>query len=172
MIKLKYVKLFENFQFQYFKPDDIKKLNNDLYNNENFTYIDYLIEHWIEEFARVIKSVEPFKNIDIEVDKYNNIIKVDWNDHCRPFTIEFSSCGNIMAGSYEEYEGISIRFDCSEDSSYPDIEDLSTKRFYGGKDYVEYHFRQGEDSDTLYPKPDWDDDAIPKLFRNIEKSIY
>ena len=75
MIKLKYVKLFENFQFQYFKPDDIKKLNNDLYNNENFTYIDYLIEHWIEEFTRVIKSVEPFKNIDIEVDKYNEINK-------------------------------------------------------------------------------------------------
>jgi hypothetical protein len=172
MRKLKYVKLFENFQFQYFKPEDIKKLNDDLYNNEDFSYIDYLIEHWIEEFARVIKSVEPFKNIkEIEVDVNNGSIKVDWNNYCRPFTIYFSSCGRIGSG-YEEYEGISIRFDCSEDDSYPDTEDLSTHKHYGGKNYVEYHFKEGEDSDTLYSRPDWDDDAIPILFRNIEKSIY
>ena len=171
MKKLKYIKLFENFQFQYFKPEDIQKLNDDLYNEE-FDDINYLMEHWIEEIAKVIKSIEPFKNIEeMEVDssRYGSI-KVDWNDYCRPFTIDFSSCGRTLDttdenGLYEKYEGISIEFikegPNGEDLSYPDVEDLS----------VEFKFTKGEDSGTLY-LDNWDDDVIPRLFRNIEKSIY
>ena len=177
MRKLKYIKLFENFQFQYFKPEVIKKLNDDLYDNLPDD-INYLIKHWIEEIAKVIKSVEPFKNIkEMEVDasKYGSIT-VDWNDYCRPFTIDFSSCGAIKSGSYEEYEGICIKFSTEgpngEDSSYPEVEDLSTKKFYGSDgNSIEFHFTEGEDSGTFYPD-NWDFDAFERLFRNIEKSIY
>ena len=191
MRKLKYIKLFENFQFQYFKPEDIQKLNDDLYNEE-FDDINYLMEHWIEEIAKVIKSIEPFKNIEeMEVDtgKYGSI-KVDWNDYCRPFTIDFSSCGRTLDttdenGLYEKYEGISIEFikegPNGEDLSYPDVEDLSTVR-YGpytatvDGNSIEYHFELGDSisgkfHDALQPN-NWDDEGIPRLFRNIEKSIY
>ena len=181
MRKLKYIKLFENFQFQYFKPEVIKKLNDDLYDNLPDD-INYLMEHWIEEIAKVIKSIEPFKNIEeMEVDssRYGSI-KVDWNDYCRPFTIDFSSCGRTLDttdenGLYEKYEGISIEFikegPNGEDLSYPDVEDLSTDG-----NSIEYHFELGDSisgkfHDALQPN-NWDDEGIPRLFRNIEKSIY
>jgi hypothetical protein len=177
MRKLKYVKLFENFQFQYFKPEVIKKLNDELYDNLP-NDINYLIKHWIEEIAKVIKSVEPFKNIkEMEVDasKYGSIT-VDWNGDCRPFTINFSSCGRAKSGSYEEYEGISIEFSTEgpngEDSGWSEIENLSTEKFYGSDgNSIEFHFTEGESSGTFYPD-NWDFDAFERLFRNIEKSVY
>lgn len=184
MRKLKYVKLFENFQFQYFKPEVINKLNDDLYDElpNDINYLPkpqthHLVKHWIEEIAKVIKSVEPFKNIEqMEVDasKYGSI-KVDWNDYCRPFTIDFASGGRIKSGSNEEYEFISIKFSTEgpngEDSSWPEIEDLSTETFYGSDgNSIEFHFT-GVEEGNFYPK-NWDSDAFERLFRNIEKSVY
>jgi hypothetical protein len=195
MKKLKYIKLFENFQFQYFKPEDIQKLNDDLYNEE-FDDINLLLEHWIEEIAKVIKSIEPFKNIEeMEVDssKYGSI-KVDWNEYCRPFTIDFSSFARTLDttdenGVYERYEGICIGFITEgpngEDPSYPDVEDLSTMRYQPytagmGGNSIEYHFQLGDSISGKFHdalrSSNWYDEGISDglmiLFRNIEKSVY
>jgi hypothetical protein len=182
MKKLKYIRFFENFDsnFTHFDPKVIQNFNQKLYDrikeasdDELVLGIPELIEEWIEEFSNLIKIVEPFKNITMEIT--NNAgwtcIIVDWNDNTWPFEIGFVSCGKIHPSTGEEYESIGIRFESSY-SSYPEIENLEDGKASDATDgtFIEYKFSKGEDTNCLYIE-EWNDDAIPRLFRNIEKSI-
>lgn len=180
MKKLKYIRLFENFDSDNFRPEVIQNFNQKLYDeieeaaDKEFVFaIPNLIEKWVKEFSDLIKSVEPFKNIPVEISKvggWTSII-VDYNDNTWPFEIGFQSCGKIHPSTGEEYEAIGIRFESSY-PGYPEIEDISTGKTSDATDgtSIEYKFSKGEDTGCLYID-EWNDDAIPRLFRNIEKSI-
>jgi hypothetical protein len=181
MKKLKYLRLFENFQSKIFKPEVLESLNSKLYGDINptsgygTTDISLIIEHWREEFLKIIKSVDAFENVEvqlIEEGPKDITIKVDWNDYCHPFEIGIISCGKITNG--QEDERIGIRFDCSNDSRYPEIEDLETGNETDSETSIEFIFtlaRNRVDNDYLSIE-EWNDDAIPRLFRNIEKSVF
>lgn len=180
MKKLKYIKLFENFDSQKFGPEVIQNFNQNLYDeieeaaDKEFVFaIPNLIEKWVKEFSDLIKSVEPFKNIPVEISEvggWTSII-VDYNDNTWPFEIGFVSCGKIHPSTGEEYEAIGIRFE-SAYPAYPEIENLEDGKATDASDatFIEYKFSKGEDTNCLYVD-EWNDDAIPRLFRNIEKSI-
>jgi hypothetical protein len=180
---MKYLKLFENFVSGWFNPEVIQDFNEELYNriqseidDGTYTHLPHLLEDWSEKFYNLIKSVEPFKNITIEKKdelflgtSYRFII-VDSNDNTHPFKITFS----ILETSGKEKEGIGIRFE-SEARDYPEIENLEDGKPADAEDgvYIEYKFtidECGYDECRYIDK--WNDDAIPRLFRNIEKSIF
>jgi hypothetical protein len=182
MRKLKYVKLFENFnlrifeseQFQYFKPEVIDELNYHLESecSGEFRNIKDIAEHCTQRFFEVIKSVEPFKNIK-EITTDGTDIQVDWNDVCRPFTIYVDVCMT----DHGEYEAIRIGFETEGpyggDSSYPEVEKLSYERNYHGRSgnfSSCFTFGLNKVEDAWEEK--WHNDVIPRLFRNIEKSVY
>jgi hypothetical protein len=178
MKKLKYIRLFENFDSHNFRPEVIQNFNQKLYDgieDKEFVFaIPNLIEKWVKEFSNLIKSVEPFKNIPIEITnnaRTTSSIIVDYNDNTWPFEIGFVSCGKIHPSTGEEYEAIGIRFESSY-PGYPEIENLEDGEESDATDgtYIEYKFSKGEDTGCLYID-EWNDDAIPRLFRNIEKSI-
>jgi len=179
---MRYLKLFENFDsnFTYFDSKVIQNFNQKLYDeieeaaDKEFVFaIPNLIEKWVKEFSNLIKSAEPFKNIPVEISEVGGwtTIIVDYNDNTWPFEIGFVSCGKIHPSTGEEYEAIGIRFE-SLYSSYPEIENLEDGKASDATDgtFIEYKFSKGEDTNCLYID-EWNDDAIPRLFRNIEKSI-
>ena len=172
---MKYIKLFENFESSIFDSAAIESLNKKLYDkiseDDNFYDIDYIIEDWTKQIYDIIKSVDIFKEVDFEIT--DDHIKLDWNDVCCPFEITLSECGSISASSGDKKEGISIRFV----GEYPfEIEDLETGETRDSDDgtEAEYIFTKNQDSsENYYLSIDtWNDDALPRLFKNIEKALY
>ena len=178
---MKYIKLFENFESSIFDSAAIESLNKKLYDKIDkgipFYYTNDIIEDWTKEIYDIIKSVDIFKEVDFEItdDRFRGgkKIKVDWNDVCCPFEITFFECGKINPSSGEEDERIRIDFV----GQYPfEIEDLETGEIQHDAERgtnVEYIFTKNQDSsENYYLSIDkWNDDALPRLFKNIEKSI-
>ena len=172
---MKYIKLFENFESSIFDSAAIESLNKKLYDkiseDDNFYDIDYIIEDWTKQIYDIIKSVDIFKEVDFEIT--DDHIKLDWNDVCCPFEITFIECGKINPSSGEKDERIRIDFR----SQYPfEIEDLETGEIQHDAERgtnVEYIFTKNQDSsENYYLSIDkWNDDALPRLFKNIEKAI-
>jgi hypothetical protein len=172
---MKYIKLFENFESTIFDSAAIESFNKKLYDKIDkgipFYYTHDIIKDLSKEIYDIIKSVDIFKEVDFELT--DGQIKVDWNDVCCPFEITFSECGRVNPSSGEEDERIRIDFV----GQYPfEIEELETGEIEHDAErgtYVEYIFTKNQDSsENYYLSIDkWNDDVLPRLFRNIEKSI-
>lgn len=172
---MKYIKLFENFESTIFDSAAIESLNKKLYDKIDkgtpFYYTNDIIKDWSKEIYDIIKSVDIFKEVDFELT--DDQIKVDWNDVCYPFEITFFECGKVNSSSGEEDERIRIDFR----GQYPfEIEELETGEIEHDAERgtnVEYIFTKNQDSsENYYLSIDkWNDDVLPRLFRNIEKSI-
>ena len=172
---MKYIKLFENFESTIFDSAAIESFNKKLYDkiDKGTPFYDThdIIKDLSKEIYDIIKSVDIFKEVDFELT--DGQIKVDWNDVCCPFEITFFECGRVNPSSGEEDERIRIDFV----GQYPfEIEELETGEIEHDAErgtYVEYIFTKNQDSsENYYLSIDkWNDDVLPRLFRNIEKSI-
>jgi len=174
---MKYIKLFENFEPAVFDSAKVEALNQKMRDDisEGSAYIDTVIDEWIEQIYDMIKSVAPFKDEEVKITdegRFGKKISVDIN-LSNPFEIKLSDCGSVSASSGDETEGISIRF--VGDYNF-EIEDLETGETMDSNDgtEVKYLFTKGQDrSENYYLSiEEWNDDAIPRLFKNIEKAIY
>ena len=137
--------------------------------------MDSIIEDWTKQIYDIIKSVAPFKDEEVK------ITKGDWGgkkiivdiDLANPFEITLSECGKINPSSGDETEGISIRF---VGEYYFEIEDLETGETGISDDgtQAEYIFTKNQDrSENYYLSIEkWNDDALPRLFKNIERALY
>ena len=174
---MKYIKLFESFESSIFDSAAIESLNKKLYDEigEGSAYMDSIIEDWTEQIYDIIKSVAPFKDEEVK------ITKGDWGgkkiivdiDLANPFEITLSECGKISASSGDETEGISIRFVGEYNFEIEDLETGETGVSDDGTE-AEYIFTKNQDSSENYylSIEEWNDDALPRLFRNIEKALY
>ena len=173
---MKYIKLFENFESTIFDSAAIESLNKKLYDkiDKGTPFYDThdIIKNLSKQIFDLIKSVDIFKEVDFELT--DGQIKVDWNDVCNPFEITFSECGKINPSSGEEDERISISF---FGQSRFEIEELETGEIEHDAEngtQVEYIFTKNQDSSENYylSIEKWNDDALPRLFKNIEKALY
>ena len=174
---MKYIKLFENFESSIFDSAAIESLNKKLYDeiSEGSAYMDTIIEDWTKQIYDIIKSVAPFKDEEVK------ITDGDWGgkkisvhiDLANPFEITLSEGGSISASSGDEKEGISIRFVGEYNFEIEDLETGEKKDSDDGTE-AEYIFTKNQDSSENYylSIEEWNDDALPKLFKNIEKAIY
>ena len=94
-------------------------------------------------------------------------------DLANPFEITLSEGGSISASSGDEKEGISIRFVGEYNFEIEDLETGETKDSDDGTE-AEYIFTKNQDSSENYylSIEEWNDDALPRLFKNIEKALY
>ena len=175
---MKYIKLFENFKSSIFDSAAIESLNKKLYDEigEGSTYMDTIIEDWTKQIYDIIKRVAPFKDEEVKITDgdYSGDKKIIVDiDLARPFEITLSKCGGINPSSGDETEGISIRF---VGEYYFEIEDLETGKTGISDDgtEAEYIFTKNQDSSENYylSIEEWNDDALPRLFKNIEKALY
>ena len=171
---MKYIKLFENFKSSIFDSAAIESLNKKLYDEigEGSTYMDWVIENWIKQIYDIIKSVAPFKDEEVKITDgdYSGDKKIIVDiDLARPFEITLSK----WISTPDETEGISIRF---VGEYYFEIEDLETGKTGISDDgtKAEYIFTKNQDrSENYYLSIEkWNDDALPRLFKNIEKALY
>jgi len=174
---MKYIKLFESFKSSIFDSAAIESLNKKLYDEigEGSAYMDSIIEDWTKQIYDIIKSVAPFKDEEVK------ITEGDWGgkkiivdiDLANPFEITLSECGKISASSGDETEGISIRFVGEYNFEIEDLETGETGVSDDGTE-AEYIFTKNQDSSENYylSIEEWNDDALPRLFRNIEKALY
>ena len=174
---MKYIKLFENFKSSIFDSAAIESLNKKLYDEigEGSTYMNWVIENWIKQIYDIIKRVAPFKDEEVKItdgDWGGKKISVDI-DLANPFEITLSEGGSISASSGDEKEGISIRFVGEYNFEIEDLETGETKDSDDGTE-AEYIFTKNQDSSENYylSIEEWNDDALPRLFKNIEKAIY
>jgi len=176
---MKYIKLFENFESSIFDSAAIESLNKKLYDEisegDNFYSIDYIMDDWIKQIYDIIKSVAPFKDEEVKITdegRFGKKISVHI-DLANPFEITLSECGSISASSGDETEGISIRFVGEYNFEIEDLETGETKDSDDGTE-AEYIFTKNQDrSENYYLSiEEWNDDAIPRLFKNIEKALY
>lgn len=174
---MKYIKLFESFESSIFDSAAIESLNKKLYDEigEGSAYMDSIIEDWTEQIYDIIKSVAPFKDEEVK------ITEGDWGgkkiivdiDLANPFEITLSECGKTNASSGDETEGISIRFVGEYNFEIEDLETGETRDSDDGTE-AEYIFTKNQDSSENYylSIEEWNDDALPRLFKNIEKALY
>ena len=176
---MKYIKLFENFESTIFDSAAIESFNKKLYDKIDkgipFYDIDYIIKDWSKEIYDIIKSVAPFKDEEVK------ITDGDWGgkkisvniDLANPFEITLSECGKINPSSGEEDERISIRFVGEYNFEIEDLETGETRDSDDGTE-AEYIFTKNQDSSENYylSIEEWNDDALPRLFKNIEKALY
>jgi hypothetical protein len=174
---MKYIKLFENFESSIFDSAAIESLNKKLYDeiSEGSAYVDYIMDDWIKQIYDIIKSVAPFKDEEVKITdegRSGKKISVDIN-LANPFEITLSECGSISSSSGDETEGISIRFVGEYNFEIEDLETGETKDSNDGTE-AEYIFTKNQDSsENYYLSIDtWNDDALPRLFKNIEKALY
>ena len=174
---MKYIKLFENFKSSIFDSAAIESLNKKLYDeiSEGSAYMDTIIEDWTKQIYDIIKSVAPFKDEEVKItdgDWGGKKIIVDI-DLANPFEITLSEGGSISASSGDEKEGISIRFVGEYNFEIEDLETGEKKDSDDGTE-AEYIFTKNQDSSENYylSIEEWNDDALPRLFKNIEKAIY
>jgi hypothetical protein len=174
---MKYIKLFENFKSSIFDSAAIESLNKKLYDeiSEGSAYMDTIIEDWTKQIYDIIKSVAPFKDEEVKItdgDWGGKKIIVDI-DLANPFEITLSEGGSISASSGDEKEGISIRFTGEYNFEIEDLETGEKKDSNDGTE-TEYIFTKNQDSSENYylSIEEWNDDALPRLFKNIEKAIY
>lgn len=166
---MKYIKLFENFESSIFDSAAIESLNKKLYDeiSEGSAYVDYIMDDWIKQIYDIIKSVAPFKDEEVKItDEGRSGKKISVNiDLANPFEITLSECGSISSSSGDEL--------IDPHSEIEDLETGETKDSNDGTE-AEYIFTKNQDSsENYYLSIDtWNDDALPRLFKNIEKALY
>lgn len=174
---MKYIKLFENFESGIFDSAAIESLNKKLYDeiSEGSEYMETIIEDWTKQIYDIIKSVAPFKDEEVKITdggRGSKEISVEI-DLAYPFEITLFPCGTKNSSSGDETEGIGIRF---EGIGAFEIEDLETGQTMDSDDgtLAEYIFTKNQDSSENYylSIEEWNDDALPRLFKNIEKALY
>lgn len=177
---MKYIELFENFESGIFDSAAIESLNEKLYDEINEGSLDMvtIIEDWAKQIYDIIKSVAPFKDVEVKITdgiRGSKEISLD-NDLANPFEISLQPFGRVNSSSGDETEGISIRFLGTCTRYNFKIEDLETGETGDSDDgtLAEYIFTEHQDSSENYylSVEKWNDDALPRLFKNIEKALY